>query len=136
MKIVEPLPVILPKFAPPPNTPISTNDILSLLDDWSKPGVPLSQFHAHFAMCECSLVMTTRGFDRHQFLVPLDDPGADDNCGYNLTSSTVERLSMKSLVPTQVSDNFQQSTTIAEQEFRMCLQRNLVTLVWIPMSCW
>ena len=57
-KIVKPLPVILPKFAPLPNTPISTNDILWLLDDWFKPGVPLSQFHAHFALCECSLVMS------------------------------------------------------------------------------
>ena len=77
-KIVKPLPVILPKFAPPPNTPVSTNDILWLLDDWFKPGVPLSQFHAHFALCECSLVMTTRGFDMHQCLVPLDGPGPDD----------------------------------------------------------
>ena len=70
--------MILPKFAPPPNTPVSTNDILWLLDDWFKPGVPLSQFHAHFALCECGLVMTTRGFDRHQCLVPLDGPGPDD----------------------------------------------------------
>ena len=81
MKIVKPLPVILPKFAPPPNTPISTNDILWLLDDWFKPGVLLSQFHAHFTLCECGLVMTTRGFDRHQCLVPLDGPGPDDKSG-------------------------------------------------------
>ena len=59
------------------------------------------------------------------------------NHGYNLTSSAVERLlSVKSLVPTRVRDNFQQSTTIAEQESRMCSQRNLVTSAWIPTSCW
>ena len=81
IKIVKPLPVILPKFAPLLNAPISTNDILLLLDDWSKLGVLLSQFHAHFAMCEWSLVMATKGFDRHQCLVPLDGPGADDKSG-------------------------------------------------------
>ena len=80
-EIIKSLPVILPKFAPPLNAPISTNNILSLLDDWFKPGVPLSQFHAHFAMCECGLVMTTKCFDRHQCLVPLDGPGADDKSG-------------------------------------------------------
>ena len=80
-EIVKPLPVILPKFAPLPNTPISTNNILSLLDDGSKLGVLLSQFHAHFAMCECGLVMTIKGFDRHQCLVPLDGPGVDDKSG-------------------------------------------------------
>ena len=80
-EIVKPLPVILPKFAPLLNAPISTNNILSLLDDWFKLGVPLSQFYAHFAMYECGLVMTTKGFDRHQCLVPLDGPGVDDKSG-------------------------------------------------------
>lgn len=59
------------------------------------------------------------------------------NRGYNLNSSAVERLlSASSLVPTRVRDHFQQFTTIPEQESRTCLQRNSVTLVWIPTSCW
>lgn len=76
MIIAKTVPVILPRYVPPTKTPASTSNILTLLDDWFTPGVPLSQFHAHIVTCECGLVMTTRSFDKHRCLLPLEGPSS------------------------------------------------------------
>lgn len=67
----------LPIYAPPPNAPLDLWDIFGRLDDWLRPGVPLAQFQAQIAVCECGLVTTVRSFELHLCQGPVMHPEDD-----------------------------------------------------------
>lgn len=65
-------------YAPPPSAPLDLWDVWGRVDDWMRPGVPLAQFQAHFAVCECGLVTTIRCFELHICQSPTMRPEDDE----------------------------------------------------------
>lgn len=56
---------VLPRFNPPPNTVLTTTEMLHLLDSFTRPGLTLEQFNELIAVCECGMVVTQRMFRWH-----------------------------------------------------------------------
>jgi hypothetical protein len=61
--------VVVPRFCPPPNSAVSTTELINRLDTWLRPGITMQQFKELFAECDCGLVVTRRMFDRHECIM-------------------------------------------------------------------
>ena len=58
--------VVMPRYEPPPDVEQSVSDMISRLDTWCRPGIPVEQFIALYAVCRCGMAVSRRKFDLHE----------------------------------------------------------------------